>query len=63
MTGGNMIYRGDIQPEFWLCEFGLEWQKMFGSIDAPEYSPAGSMQRRADDSVQFPVSSVAWRVQ
>lgn len=61
MTGENHADCRNFQPEFWPSEWKYEQQKLFGAIDAPEYSPAGAMEWYEGKYISFPVSLVSAR--
>ena len=61
MTGDNLEDRCHFRLEFWPSEWQYEPQRLIGSMDAPDWSPAGAMEWHAGKHASFPVTMVVSR--
>ena len=62
MTGDNFEVSEDFQPEFWPSDWHYEPQRLFGALDAPDWSPAGGMHRvEYESGAAHPVTLAASR--
>lgn len=61
MTGDSYVFADQMQPEFWPSEWRMEQAHEFGSLDAPESMPAGSMRRYDGTFIVLPVKSTVGR--
>lgn len=61
MTGNDYVFADQMQPEFWPFEWRMEQSYEFGSLDAPESMPAGSMQRYDGEYIALQVKTTVGR--
>ena len=59
MTGNN--YMGDvIRPEYWMSPHH-DWQRDYGALDAPQYTPAGAHKKYQGEIWSGPIPQIADR--